>query len=226
LTLEFMNQLGEVLNWQDRLDESEPLIREALESRLQVLGENHWSTVDSLLCLGDIHRRRSELVEAEALFRRAMEISERVQSSNSTWATEWLFDVLIEQGKVEEARPVWISFLAVMKAEAARPEASTITLNRYAWQLLTVEPEAWRDAETALAYARRAVDLPGGDGASVLDTLALAYFRTGDTARAIETQRRAIARLDPSETQLREKLEASLARYLDSSIPRSTPVRQ
>ena len=216
LTLEFMNQLGEVLNWQDRLDESEPLIREALESRLQVLGENHWSTVDSLLCLGDLHRRRSELAEAERLFRRAMEISESVQSRNNIYATEWLFEVLIEQDKVEEARPIWNSLLAVMTAEAERSEASVKTLNRYAWQLLTVEPEEWRDAVTALAYARRAVDLPCGDDASVVDTLALAYFRTGDTARAIETQERAIALLQPTDTSLRERLETRLAEYRDS----------
>jgi tetratricopeptide (TPR) repeat protein len=214
LTLEFTNQLGEVLMWQGRLADAEPLIREGLESRLEVLGEYHRSTIDSLLCLADLHRRRSEFAEAEPLVRRAVGISERVETAKHLlWAKRQLFEVLIEQGKMGEARSAWTSFLAGLKAEADGPTTSARAMNRYAWDLLTVEPEEWRDAETALAYAQRAVASTDGKNASFLDTLALAYYRTGHVARAIETQQRAIAQLDPSETSLRRQLEETLATY-------------
>ena len=46
----------------------------------------------------------------------------------------------------------------------------------------------------------------------MLDTLALAYFMTGDVAKAIETQEEAIAQL-PQDAPDRGEYEANLAKY-------------
>ena len=55
--------------------------------------------------------------------------------------------------------------------------------------------------------------MSGGNDAEILDTLALAYFMTGDTARAIEIQVEAVSLLPPTESRLRTELEANLAKY-------------
>ena len=48
---------------------------------------------------------------------------------------------------------------------------------------------------------------------AVLDTLALAYLQTGEVAKAIETEEKAVSLLPPGDSQLRNPLEKNLARY-------------
>ena len=61
--------------------------------------------------------------------------------------------------------------------------------NGIAWICATSRIRAFRDPEKALSYARKAVELAGKDEgrAPVLDTLAEAYFATGDVGRAVYT---------------------------------------
>jgi len=60
--------------------------------------------------------------------------------------------------------------------------------------LLTHELEELHDPSRAWAYAERAWWRSGGSDSGYHDTLALAQHRIGDTASAVETQRRAIGR--------------------------------
>ena len=86
---------------------------------------------------------------------------------------------------------------------------------RWRWQnnaasaLLTWE-DALRDPLTALPLALDANAMTDYRDPTYLDTLSLAYHLTGDTARAIENQRRAIALLPPGESELRTALERAL----------------
>ena len=50
-----------------------------------------------------------------------------------------------------------------------------------------------------------------------LDSLALAYFLTGESDKAARTQREAIALLPPEDTGMRAELEKKLQRYLDAA---------
>jgi tetratricopeptide (TPR) repeat protein len=104
------------------------------------------------------------------------------------------------------------------KAEKWFPEAED--LNAYAWTLLTCKPVRFRDPEKALVLAKKAVAGSDGKHAGILDTLALAYFRTGDTAEAIETQRKAVALLPPGESVSRVALENRLAEFEESAEDR------
>src|SRR5262249_9815278 len=68
-------------------------------------------------------------------------------------------------------------------------------LNNIAW--LVVDPDAKEkpDAkllELALAAAKRADELLKGKDGAIADTLAKAYFDSGDAAKALETQERAV----------------------------------
>ncbi len=84
-------------------------------------------------------------------------------------------------------------------------------LNEIAW--LIVDPEntrlAKRDSKLALAAASRASELTKHSRPEVLDTLACAHFHAGDTARALEVQKRAVelAKGSPFETKLAKRLE-------------------
>ncbi len=98
---------------------------------------------------------------------------------------------------------------------------TAIELNEYAWYLLTCELEDLRDPQAALPVAKRAVEMSAGEDVAILDTLALAYSMTGDTAKAIETQEKAVLLLPPGESLLRTGLEANLAKYRQAAAAES-----
>jgi len=85
--------------------------------------------------------------------------------------------------------------------------------NGLAWLLATSKYERLRDGATALVEARRATEI--SPSATTLDTLAAAYAETGDFDNAIETQRRAIAAMKPTDKNIRGELDKHLASYLD-----------
>ena len=67
--------------------------------------------------------------------------------------------------------------------------------------------------QAALRAAEAVVEVAGRNYVSAPDTLALAYFMTGNTAKAIETQKRVVSLLPPEESPLRTEFEANLAKY-------------
>merc|ERR1712157_215523 len=69
---ESVNNLGTLLYAQGKLDESEPLLREALSSKTLNLGGNHPRTYMAMNDLGMLLRAQGRLDEAESLFREAL----------------------------------------------------------------------------------------------------------------------------------------------------------
>jgi tetratricopeptide (TPR) repeat protein len=61
-----------------------------------------------------------------------------------------------------------------------------------AWFLMTCPDEKVQDNAKALELAKKASELPGGKDGVILETLAEAYFRQGDAAKAAETQKKAL----------------------------------
>ena len=82
---------------------------------------------------------------------------------------------------------------------------------------MTIEAPDLRDPAAALPLAERACALAEERGTygrwNYLDTLALAQHRTGNTAKAIETQRRALGLIPPEYHQQRKEMEERLAVY-------------
>ena len=83
--------------------------------------------------------------------------------------------------------------------------------NNAAWILATSRHDRIRNGTLALHLAQRAV--AQDESPSTLDTLAAAYAENGDFARAIDTQRRAVAALASETEGLREELAGRLAKY-------------
>jgi thiol-disulfide isomerase/thioredoxin len=83
-------------------------------------------------------------------------------------------------------------------------------LNHVAW--MNIDPDskvddARRDFQLALKAAIRANDLTRGENGAILDTLALAYFRTGEPFKALEAQEKAIKLLGDDDPGLRDRLK-------------------
>jgi tetratricopeptide (TPR) repeat protein len=107
-----------------------------------------------------------------------------------------LASTYLHLGRRDEALPLYRELLRAQLAVAEQSNATPGTLNDAAMTLLTHELEELRDPERALGYAERACAAQEEAGSAgswrLLDTLALAQHRTGDTAAAVRTQRRAL----------------------------------
>ena len=77
------------------------------------------------------------------------------------------------------------------KHAITRDDKYAAAYNAFAWILLTADDPKLRDAKTAREYALKAASLSKTDDPAILDTLAHAYFQTGDVGKAIETETRA-----------------------------------
>ena len=118
----------------------------------------------------------------------------------------------VQTGRLEEARSYTRRVLALQKESADRASATAADLHTYARTLLTCEPPDLQDPTAALPYAQRAVTMSPAPAATLLGTLALAYHRTGDHARALATIEQALA-LAPGDPNQRRELEASRAQF-------------
>lgn len=118
--------------------------------------------------------------------------------------------------------------LAVGKNDehAARAKADQIAesladdangLNNFAWALLTDEKYDGLYDDVALQFAQRSNTVSGFESWAYLDTLALARFRAGDVAAAVELQRKAI---DKCPENRRDDLTPTLEKYesADASV--------
>jgi len=83
-------------------------------------------------------------------------------------------------------------------------------LNHVSW--MNIDPDSKvddsrRDYQLALKAAIRANDLTKGENGAILDTLALAYFHTGEPSKALEAQEKAIKLIGDDDPGLRDRLK-------------------
>ena len=214
-TLWTMHDLGNFLVRQGALAEAQRIFEQGVEIAARHLGDKRRITIYLLGKLGDVYRRQGRLDEAEQLCRRSWEASREVlgeMDGQTLGSLNCLLRALTAQGKVDEARPYVAELIRHRRRVSEQPDASADYLNNYAW-LLLCEVGDLRAPQAALPIAKRAVEMSGGDNAQFLDTLALAYFMTGDTAMAIETQGKAVSHLRPGESPDRTELETNLAKF-------------
>jgi non-specific serine/threonine protein kinase/serine/threonine-protein kinase len=110
--------------------------------------------------------------------------------------------------------------LRLLDQTASRPAAGPVEWNEYADALLKAGFPDLTQPPKALQLATRAVAATNRKNAFFLDTLAWAYFRTGDAAKAAETERDALA-LVPAGAQ--GGLHDELQRGLDTFAPTKNP---
>jgi serine/threonine protein kinase/type II secretory pathway pseudopilin PulG len=117
---------------------------------------------------------------------------------NLAWTLHALGTFQAKLGKQIEARSALARALSLFRERADRAGATDGDFNEFAFASSIFEPADLCDPAVALAYAQRAVEANNGRSSYILDTLALAYHRNGDHARAIELVEKARAMLTGS----------------------------
>jgi tetratricopeptide (TPR) repeat protein len=119
-------------------------------------------------------------------------------------------------GDLPNAEKAGSEAIELMRAVAERPEAGAYEWNDYANALLKSEIESLRQPAKALDLALRATVATKESNALFLDTLAWAYFRTGDTPAAVRAERKALSLVPAGNALgqgLRVELEQGLAQF-------------
>jgi eukaryotic-like serine/threonine-protein kinase len=105
-TLNSMDDMGVLLQYQGKLTEAESYLRQTLEIRRRLLGRDNLETLDSMDSLGMLLFAQGKLAEAEPLIRETLEKRRRIQGeehTNTLTSIESLGVVLRSQGKFAEA---------------------------------------------------------------------------------------------------------------------------
>lgn len=126
----------------------------------------------------------------------------------------------LEKKRDAMAKAAMREYFEVIKKDAtdkAKTAAKTIIengssqlLNAFAWRVLTEVDPARQDLPVALEAATKANTMTKGKNAAILDTFALALFKNGKVARAIEIQKEAlklVAGNERMEKELRTRLD-------------------
>ncbi len=121
-----------------------------------------------------------------------------------------------------EKQKDWAGKLDAYKQWAAAAPEDPNALNSYAWELLTSKDEALQDAKAALPIAEKTVELTQQKQPAILDTLALAQFKTGMIAEAIATQETALGLLPPNHPS-RAEFKARIDEYKQALEKKEEP---
>jgi serine/threonine protein kinase/tetratricopeptide (TPR) repeat protein len=159
---------------------------------------------------GALESDRKALAIFEELY--AADPNDRIIGSRLSQTLNSLASLTAKTGRMAEARNYSMRSLAIKRVAADGPAATANDLDDYARSLVTCEPADLRNPTLALSYAERALEMTKGNEANVLNTLALSYDLTGDHARAIETEEKALT-ISQKDSQQRDEFEANLARF-------------
>ncbi len=210
--------MGQLLQLRGRPAEAEPYDREVLEANRRILGPAKPNTLLVLWDLADLMDTLDRPQEAEELFLEGLEATRRENGdadSSTTNARTRLAEFYMAHDQMAKARAVTADKLSTLRRAAEASEEPDAKM-AFAREALDCEPADLQDPERALAFALEAAELGQRQDPDVLDTLALAYHRTGDTTRAVDIVRQALALIPEDDTDRREPLEAALATFEDA----------
>jgi thiol-disulfide isomerase/thioredoxin len=166
---------------------SEAREEKAKEGRLQAF-------VQKFMALGPTATAKDRI----ALIDKALEETPGLESTLGAQKYVFLF-----QAKDKDA-----SAYGTKLVEGALKDESN-ALNQIAW--LNLDPDsnvadADRDFKLALKAAKRAGEITKGEDGPILDTLALAYFKTGEPKKALDAQEKAIKLMGDAEPGMKDRL--------------------
>jgi len=181
----------------------------------RVSGDEHLDTVNSMSTLAGLYLNQGRYDEAEPLYLDTLKSLKRVlgdEHPDTLASVKTLAELYNEMGRGDDARPLVAELLSSQRKRAEASSEADAS-NGYAWTALTCDPADLRDPPSALRFALDANEKTGYQNPYYLHTLSLAYHLTGNTAKAIENQRKAIALLPEGDSTNRESFEEALAGF-------------
>jgi serine/threonine protein kinase/tetratricopeptide (TPR) repeat protein len=195
-----MSGLATAYGGQGRYTDAESLYLETIEIQRRVLGEEHRDTLGTITNLGYLYNLMGRHDDAAEMYETSLPIKRRVLGMQHPWTGKALSGLIAAYEALDrrdDALPLMRELLNLQTTKATAPDANARALNNAAWTLLSYDIDELQDPERARSLAERACALETADGGEnlwkYLDTLALAQHMTGDTATAVETQKRAIS---------------------------------
>jgi tetratricopeptide (TPR) repeat protein len=219
LTIGAVGNLANAVWAAGRLDEAEALLLETLDAATRFLGPDDFMTLNQRANLGTLYVRMGRTDRAVNELSQALEGWRRTLPPLDSTFLKPLSDLVrlhAERGDAQAARPLTTEILAILEKRARLAPQDPLARNDYAWNLLSAYPEDLHDPATALEQSLAACEATNFENWNFLDTLALALHRTGNTAEAIERQRRALE-LCPAGAPARRDMEMRLAEYESAS---------
>ncbi len=179
--------------------------------------------------LGTVVDGTFDMDAAAAKARKAYELLTKAQALWADGKQREAMDALEEVITLDPAKfsdlamqKFWVLLVQLKDYEAAYAYANKLvdgifkddarSLDGLAWTILDEKGIEKRDLPLAKRAALRALEVSKGNDAQVMDTAARAYFDTGDTAKAVELQIKAVELApdspdDPMKQQLQKRLE-------------------
>ena len=153
--------------------------------------------------------------DAESLLTDALETVRRRLAPDSLETVTLIMslaNLYDKQGRFDAARRYTAELASFRQRLADRRFRYADDLHLRAWRVIDDPSSDLPDLRHALLGAMLVDELSDHKDYAILDTLALAYHRTGHTAMAIETQKKALALLE-GESPDRAEMEARLADF-------------
>jgi tetratricopeptide (TPR) repeat protein len=123
-------------------------------------------------------------------------------------------DALFAANQPEEAKQVTDRALKFLRPIVDTPGASFDQTYQFCWILLTTPFKELQDPAAAKHYAENLAQITQGKDPGTLDLLARAYFGSGETAKAVETEAKAVSLLPANaDTELRKELTENLSKF-------------
>ena len=207
--------LAQLLGDLGRDDEAIRRILNTMDIQERVLGTPHAQILFSKMRLAELYMAQDKHDEAQTHLEEILQSPIRDSFPDHSvilTSMRLLAELHASQDRMEKARVLVNDLLKSQRRRAERLDASAGSKSAYARTLLTCEPADLRDPAKALEMARQAVELTERTNAAFLKTLALAHHLSGDTAKAIETQKEAIDRLHEN-SAWHEEYRAALSEY-------------
>ncbi|WP_062297547.1 tetratricopeptide repeat protein [Nostoc piscinale] len=131
-----LNNISYTLHEKGEYGKAEPLLQQALQIRMKVLGAEHPDTANSLNSLAVLYKSQGRYDEAEPLFKQALQIKMKVlgdkhpDTANSLNNLAFLY---YSQGRYDEAEPLYNQALQIkMKVLGAEHPDTALTFNNLA----------------------------------------------------------------------------------------------
>jgi tetratricopeptide (TPR) repeat protein len=205
-TLASMNNVALAIEKQGQHAEAEELYREVLEIQQRVLGPEHPEVLSSMNNLAVAIARQGQFAEAEKVHRELLEIKRRVLGPEHPGTLSSMNNVAVSLGlqrQYTQAEELYREVLETCQRVLGPEHPATLeSLRRlvtayttWCWCLATAADPAERNAEEALEFARKTVELKP-DIANHWNNLGVAFLRNDDYQAAIEALQKADAMLE------------------------------